>query len=60
MAFLLYVWGAAAVTAGLGYLVNAFKPAPAAPTGAAGIISSIPIWGWIVVGLVLLVLIMKK
>lgn len=57
MVFMLWVWGAAALTAGAGYLMNATKPAP---TGAAGIIAAIPIWGWIVIALLGLVLIKSR
>lgn len=49
----LIVWGVAALVAAGGYFLNASKPAP---TGINGFISSIPIWGWIVIGLVALVL----
>lgn len=48
----LIIWGVAALVAGIGYLVSALKPAP---TG----IAAIPIWGWIVGGLVLLILLKK-
>ena len=49
----LWIWGGAAIAAGLGYLINSFKPAP---TG----IAAIPIWGWIAGGLFLLIILMKK
>jgi hypothetical protein len=51
----LLIWGGAALAAGIGYLINATKPAAPA-NSVSGIVSSIPIWGWIVGGLVLLVL----
>jgi hypothetical protein len=54
----LLIWGGAALAAGIGYLINATKPA-ASSNSAAGIISAIPIWGWIVIGLVVLVLLKR-
>ena len=53
MAFMLFVWAGIAATAAVGYLLNAVKPAP---TGVQGVISSIPMVGWIVIGLFLLIL----
>ena len=47
------VWVIPAILAGLGYLASQFKESP---TGVA----AIPIWGWVVGGLVLLILLKKK
>ena len=56
----LLIWGGAALAAGIGYLINATKPAAATPTGVAGIFSAVPIWGWIVMILILLVLVRSR
>ena len=56
--FPLLIWGGAALAAGIGYLINATKPVAKSGT-AESLISSIPIWGWIVGGLVLLVLLKR-
>lgn len=58
-----WVWLLAAVPAALAGLLLAWKSVttPAVdPNSVSGIISSIPIWGWIIVGLVFLVLIMRR
>lgn len=50
---LAFIWVIPATLAGLGYVMSQFGPSP---TGVA----AIPIWGWIVGGLVILMLLKKK
>ena len=52
LAFAPLLWGAGAAFTGLGYLFSQLRPDP---TG----ITAIPIWGWVVGGVVLLILLRK-
>jgi hypothetical protein len=57
-----FVWLIAAVPAALAGLLIAWKyattPTPSA-NSAAGIISAMPIYGWVIIGLVILVLLRR-
>ena len=46
------IWGIAALLGGLGFLVNQTKPEP---TG----IAAVPVWGWVIGGLVILILLRR-
>lgn len=56
--FIQFVWAGAALLAAGAWLVSVIKPKEAvSPTQT--LLSSIPIWGWIVVALIVLVLIRR-
>jgi len=56
IAFIPIIWAGAALATGIGYLITSAKPTPG-PGSVESIISAIPIWGWIVGGLLIVVLI---
>lgn len=56
---LLWVWGGAALVAAAAWFVSLVKPKPAL-TPTQTFFQSIPIWAWIMIGLILLVLIRRE
>lgn len=49
------IWGLSFLTAGVGFIISKFKPTPET-VGLAGI----PIFGWVIIVILILILLRKK
>lgn len=53
-----FIWAGAALVAAGAWLVSVIKPKPVTPTQT--IFQSVPVWGWVVMILILLVILRRR